>query len=90
MWFWLHGYWGADCFLAMAAAKLLGIPLLMRAESTLIGRPRSGFKLTIKRIFFSILRNFIDAVLPVSSRNQGILDRVPRIGYSVFYGSLCG
>jgi len=67
---WLHGYWGADCFLAMAAAKLLGIPLLMRAESTLIGRPRSGFKLAIKRIFFSLLRHFIHTVLPVSSRNR--------------------
>jgi glycosyltransferase involved in cell wall biosynthesis len=67
---WLHGYWNINCLLTMVAAKLLGIPLLERAEGTLIDHPRSRFKLAIKRAFFSIIRHFIHAVLPISSRNK--------------------
>jgi hypothetical protein len=39
----------------MAAAKILGIPVLVRAEGTLIDRRRSRPKLAVKRVFFSIL-----------------------------------
>jgi glycosyltransferase involved in cell wall biosynthesis len=67
---WLHGYWSVNSILTMIAAKLLGIPLLERAESTLIDHPRSAFKLAIKRVFFSIARHFIDVVLPIGSRNR--------------------
>jgi glycosyltransferase involved in cell wall biosynthesis len=67
---WLHGYWSVNSILTMVVAKLLGIPLLERAESTLIDHPRSAFKLAIKRAFFSIARHFIDVVLPIGSRNR--------------------
>lgn len=67
---WLHGYWSVDCLLTMVAAKLLGIPLLVRAESTLISRPRSKLKRAAKRVFFSIAKHFIDGVLPIGIRNR--------------------
>jgi glycosyltransferase involved in cell wall biosynthesis len=67
---WLHGYWSFNSISAMVAAKLLGIPLLERAEGTLIDRPRSNVTLAVKYAFFSIARYFIRAVLPISSRNR--------------------
>jgi glycosyltransferase involved in cell wall biosynthesis len=67
---WLHGYWSVNSMLTMIAAKLLGIPLLERAEGTLIDHRRSALRLAIKRIYFSIARHFIDGVLPISSRNR--------------------
>jgi len=67
---WLHGYWSINSILAMIAAKLLSIPLLLRAEGTLIDRHRSRFRLAIKRIFFSIADHFIDGVLPIGTRNR--------------------
>ena len=48
---WLHGYWSINSLIAMAAAKILGIPILVRAEGTLIDRPRSRPKLAVKRGF---------------------------------------
>lgn len=67
---WLHGYWSINSIFAMIAAKLLSIPLLLRAEGTLIDRHRSRFRLAIKRIFFFIAYHFIDGVLPISTRNR--------------------
>jgi len=67
---WLHGYWSINSIFAMIAAKLLGIPVLLRAEGTLIDRRRSRFRLAIKRIFFSIACHFIVGVLPISTRNR--------------------
>jgi glycosyltransferase involved in cell wall biosynthesis len=67
---WLHGYWNINCALTMISAKLLGIPLLERVDGTLIDHPRSAFRRTVKRAFFSLARHFISAVLPVGSRNR--------------------
>jgi glycosyltransferase involved in cell wall biosynthesis len=67
---WLHGYWSINSILTMIAAKLLGIPVLVRVDNTLTEHPRSNFRLAIKRLFFSIVRHFIHAVLPVSSMNR--------------------
>jgi glycosyltransferase involved in cell wall biosynthesis len=67
---WLHGYWSINCALTMISAQLLGIPLLERAEGTLVDHPRSVFRRAVKRAFFSIARPLISAVLPISSRNR--------------------
>ena len=67
---WLHGYWSINSILTMIAAKVLGIPVLVRVDSTLNDHPRSRFRLAIKRLFFSIARHFMHAVLPVSSMNR--------------------
>ncbi len=66
---WIHGYATLNSWIAMAAAKLLGIPVLMRTDSTLIDHPRGPAKLALKRVFFGTLRHFIYGVLSVGQRN---------------------
>ena len=66
---WVHGYSTINTLHAMLAAKALGIPVLLRAESWLHDRSRSRAKLFAKRIFFGALRHLVDAVLPIGTRN---------------------
>jgi glycosyltransferase involved in cell wall biosynthesis len=67
---WVHGYATANSLVAMVAAKALGIPVLVRAESWLRDRQRSGLKLAAKRAFFGILREMVDVVLPIGTLNE--------------------
>ena len=53
----------------MVAAKMLGIPVLLRTDSTLIDHPRGPVKLAVKNLFFRILRRFAYGVLSVGQRN---------------------
>lgn len=66
---WVHGYHTLNALQAIIAARLLRIPVLLRAESTLDDRPRSGKKLAAKRMFFATLRNSIKCVLPIGQKN---------------------
>jgi glycosyltransferase involved in cell wall biosynthesis len=66
---WIHGYATLNSWIAMAAAKILGIPVLLRTDSTLIDHPRGPVKLALKNIFFHILRRFTYGVLSVGQRN---------------------
>lgn len=66
---WVHGYSTINSLHAMLAAKALGIPVLLRAESWLEDRPRSPLKLLGKRLFFAWLATMIDGVLPIGTRN---------------------
>lgn len=66
---WIHGYATLNSWMAMAAAKMLGIPVLLRTDSTLIDHPRGPAKLALKSIFFRILRRFTFGVLSVGQRN---------------------
>ena len=66
---WIHGYATLNSWTAMAAAKVLGIPVLLRTDSTLIDHPRGPMKLAVKNIFFRILRRFTYGVLSVGQRN---------------------
>ena len=43
--------------------------MLLRAESWLRDRPRTGAKLAFKKLFFSVLRRLVDAALPIGSLN---------------------
>ena len=67
---WLHGYWSINSILLMVVAKVLGIPVLQRTDGTLIDRPRSELRLGIKRLFFKMMRHFIDGALPVGTLNR--------------------
>ena len=67
---WTHGYWSVNALHGIVAAKALGIPVLLRAESTLIDRERPRWKLAIRRIFFRMLRHLIDGVLSIGSLNR--------------------
>jgi glycosyltransferase involved in cell wall biosynthesis len=66
---WLHGYANANALHAMLAARLLGIPVLVRAESRLADRSHGHWRLAARQLYFRVLRQFIDAVLPIGSLN---------------------
>ncbi len=67
---WVHGYASANAMHGMLAAKMLGIPVLLRAESWLEDRSRSARKLAAKRMFFGGLKRLVDGVLPIGSLNS--------------------
>ncbi len=71
---WVHGYSTVNALHGMLAARALGIPVLLRAESWLRDRPRSGAKLAAKQGFFHLLRQLVDAVLPIGSLNAAYWD----------------
>jgi glycosyltransferase involved in cell wall biosynthesis len=66
---WIHGYATLNSWVAMAAAKVLGIPVLLRTDSTLIDHPRGKVRLALKQAFFRLLRPFVYGVLSVGTRN---------------------
>jgi glycosyltransferase involved in cell wall biosynthesis len=66
---WVHGYATVNAMHGMIAAKTLGIPVLLRAESWLRDRGRSGLKLAVKKIFFAALGELVDGVLPIGTVN---------------------
>jgi glycosyltransferase involved in cell wall biosynthesis len=66
---WSHGYSTANSLRVIAAAGMCGIPVLLRAESTLHDRTRSIAKLVAKSLFFAALRQQITAVLAIGAAN---------------------
>jgi glycosyltransferase involved in cell wall biosynthesis len=67
---WVHGYTLANQLQAIVAGKLLGIPVLLRAESNLYDRQRSRWKLRLKDAFFAVLRRFLTGVLAIGTANR--------------------
>ena len=67
---WVHGYASVNSLYSILAANALGIPVLLRAESTLIDRSRSRARLLSKRVFFKFLGQLIDGVLPIGTLNS--------------------
>jgi glycosyltransferase involved in cell wall biosynthesis len=67
---WVHGYNYFTNLQAIRVARSLGIPVLLRAESTLHDRPRSRAKLALKQLFFRYLRPRISAVLSIGDENS--------------------
>jgi len=66
---WVHGYSTVNAMHGLLAAKALGIPTLMRTDSTLTDRPRSAAKRTMKAAFFAGLRSLISGVLSTGECN---------------------
>jgi glycosyltransferase involved in cell wall biosynthesis len=66
---WVHGYASLNALHGILAANALGIPVLLRAESTLIDRPRKHLKLLAKDLFFKILGQLIAGVMPIGTLN---------------------
>lgn len=66
---WVHGYATINALHGMLAAKTLGIPVLLRAESWLRDRPRTGPRLLFKILFFQFLKRLVDGVLPIGTMN---------------------
>jgi glycosyltransferase involved in cell wall biosynthesis len=66
---WVHGYASVNAMHGMLAAKCLGIPVLLRAESWLRDRGRSGARLAAKSLFFEGLKSLVNGVLPIGTLN---------------------
>jgi glycosyltransferase involved in cell wall biosynthesis len=66
---WVHGYSTINQLHGILAAKALGIPVLLRSDSTLDDRPRGPLKLAAKRLFFTLLRDLVDGILVSGTRN---------------------
>ena len=67
---WVHGYASVNALAGIVAANLLGMPVLLRAESWLGDRPRGGLKLALKHLLLHDLGSLIDAVLPIGTANS--------------------
>jgi glycosyltransferase involved in cell wall biosynthesis len=67
---WVFSYSTLASLNAVFAAKLLGIPVILRTESNLHDHVRSKFTLAAKQIFFTILRTATDCVLPIGKDNR--------------------
>ncbi len=66
---WVHGYSTLNSLQGMLAAKRLGIPVLLRAESRLGAADRGGVKPWVKNLFFGLLKQLVDGVLPIGAWN---------------------
>ena len=66
---WVHGYASVNALHGILAANALGIPVLLRAEGWLADRIRAPWKLTLKKIFFRLLRHGITCTLPIGTVN---------------------
>lgn len=66
---WVHGYATVTALQGIVIARLLGIPVLLRAESWLKDRPRTALKRWIKRMFFRGLAPLVKGVLPIGTLN---------------------
>jgi glycosyltransferase involved in cell wall biosynthesis len=66
---WINGHAVAANFLAMAAARLIGAPILMRCD-THLGLPVAPSKRALRRPMLSTLFSFCDAFLAIGSANR--------------------
>ena len=66
---WVHGYATLSALQAILTARMFGIPVLLRAESTLFDRPRSASTKIAKRIFFRMLEPCIRGFLSIGAAN---------------------
>ncbi len=67
---WIHGYSSFNSLQVMLGCKLLGIPVLLRSDSTLFDRDRSAWKLRVKILFFRALRSSVSGVLACGTANR--------------------
>ncbi|HEV2169615.1 MAG TPA: glycosyltransferase family 4 protein [Candidatus Binatus sp.] len=67
---WVHGYAHRGCLAGIAAAKSLGIPVLMRGESNLMSETDDALKLGVKRIAMPALLRTIDGALAIGRLNR--------------------
>jgi glycosyltransferase involved in cell wall biosynthesis len=67
---WVHGYAHRGCIAGIAAAKSLGIPVMLRGESNLLCETDDRLKLGLKRIAMPALLRTIDGLLAIGRLNR--------------------
>lgn len=87
---WIHGYARLPHLWAMLAANDAEVPVLLRDETSGLGRPAAGMKAAAKRALFRLINRNVDAYLTIGSANEahyralGIDARkFFRVGYAV-------
>ncbi|QDU67150.1 Alpha-D-kanosaminyltransferase [Planctomycetes bacterium Pla86] len=87
---WLHGYVHPTNLRALAAARRLDLPVLLRGESLLLGKDPAGLKSRLRDWALPRLLRRVDAFLAIGSANRdfyehyGILpERIHRVPYAV-------
>ena len=70
---WVHGYMRWHHWVAMAAAKRLGMKVLVRDEATPMSKARGTLKQGVKKAFFAWLRQTADRFLAIGSLNGSLL-----------------
>ena len=87
---WIHGYARLPHLWAMLAAHNADAAVLLRDETSALGRPPTGIKATAKRALFALIDRNVDAYLTIGSTNEahyralGIDARkFFRVGYAV-------
>ncbi len=63
---WIHGWSHQTSWRAIAAARRLGMKVLLRGESNLLGRPRHG----LRRLLLARLFRRVDGFLAIGSANR--------------------
>jgi len=81
---WVHGYASVNALHGILAANALGIPVLLRAESTLIDRSRGRAKLFAKQLFFAMLRQLVEGVMPIGTLNARYWSHYLSEGFPAF------
>jgi glycosyltransferase involved in cell wall biosynthesis len=66
---WVHGYHTINHLHVILSAKMLGIPVILRAESMLYDRARSERTLRSKQMFFPLLKRAVRCVMPIGKAN---------------------
>jgi len=67
---WVHGYMRWNHWLAIAAAKRLGMKVLIRDEATEISRLRGPIRKVMKKLFFRLFNRYVDRFLAIGSLNR--------------------
>lgn len=88
--FWVHGYMRGHHMMAIAAAKRLGMKVLVRDEASMASKWRGPLKRIVKKQFFAWLRWATDSFLAIGTlnadyyREQGVPDdRIFMMPYAV-------
>lgn len=86
---WIHGHGVAANLIALAAAKVSGIPVFMRCE-THLGLPRARWQVALRKPLMSMLYQICDGFLAIGSANRdfyramGVSDnRISFVPYTV-------
>ncbi|MBS1798992.1 MAG: glycosyltransferase family 4 protein [Acidobacteria bacterium] len=66
---WLHGYANVNALHAMLAARSLGIPVLVRAESRISGNERHRWRQALQQLYLHLLGKLVSGVLPIGTLN---------------------
>ena len=85
---WLHGHNYAANIIALMAAKLAGIPVMMRGD-THLGLPRGGIKAALRQPAMGAFYRLCDRLLAIGSANAAFYRAMGAPDHKIFRVPLC-